>query len=89
MEQYYKIPTSAEFLENKKINDLVYSFLLLNSFKSGSKRYVYKSEVTYTKQVDFYNNNKITSRPTYKSIVILLTKAGLIKRTELNRKKGI
>ena len=88
MEQYYKIPTSAEFLEDKKINDLVYSCLLLNSFKNGSKRYVYKSDVTHPKQVRFYNNNKFINGNTYRNNIALLIKAGLIERTELNRKSA-
>lgn len=88
MGQYYKIPTSAEFLEDKKINDLVYSCLLLNSFKNGSKRYVYKSDVTHPKQVRFYNNNKFINGNTYRSNIVLLIKAGLIERTKLNRKSA-
>ena len=86
MEQYYKIPTGAEFLEDKRINDLVYSCLLLNSFKNGSKRYVYKSDVTHPKQVRFYNNNKFINGNTYRNNIVLLIKAGLIEHTELNRK---
>lgn len=87
MEQYYKIPTSAEFLENKKINDLVYSCLLLNSFKNGGKRYVYRSDVTYAKLIGFYNNNKFISEDTYRNNRALLIKAGLIARAKLNRKR--
>lgn len=86
MEQYYKIPTGAEFLEDKRINDLVYSCLLLNSFKNGSKRYVYKSDVTHPKQVRFYNNNKFINGGTYRNNITLLIKAGLIERAELNKK---
>lgn len=87
MEQYYKIPTGAEFLEDKKINDLVYSCLLLNSFKDGSKRYVFKADVTYKKLISFYNNKKFISEDTYRNNRALLIKAGLIARTKLNRKR--
>ena len=90
-------PTKEEFLEDKKLNDIIYGFFQTHSYLTADKvRYCLKQEVTagkilkYFEELDFENDEKPMSIPkerTIRDMTKLFVNCGVLQEKEMNGKK--
>lgn len=86
-------PTKEEFLEDKKLNDIIYGFFQTHSYlTTDKKRYCWKQEVSAGKILDYFKEietsiDNIPKERTIRDMAKLFTNCGVLSEGEINNKK--
>lgn len=84
-------PTKAEFIGDKKINDIIYGFYQTKSYLTPDKqRYCLKKDVSAAKIIEYFNSIQKTppvSERTIRNINKLLIAAGVFVEGKVDNKK--
>lgn len=92
-------PTKEEFLEDKKLNDIIYGFFQTHSYLTpDKKRYCWKQEVTAGKILKYFEDlekensdniscGDIPKERTIRDMAKLFSKCGILSEGEIDKKK--
>lgn len=89
-----RLTTSKEYIEEKKISDIIYGYYQLHSYYKDGVTYCYKKDCTYAKIETYFKENALddankkapVSAPTLSKINKLLIKGGFIQQSKINGK---
>ena len=86
-----RFPLKEEFLSDKTMNDIIYGYLLANSYltKENNKRYCWKSDVTAGKIIKYFDEMGIESPVKERALRDMLKtfeKINLLKEDKLNNR---
>lgn len=89
-----QFPTNDAFLQNKKLNDIIYGFFQTHSYLTPDKqRYCLKSETNATKVIEYFSNPVTeecrcpVSDRTIRSMIKLFIDGGILKEGTIDKKK--